>query len=337
MKRVKKGAYIISDGENVYVLKGGGTNEFFKYRPIDGLWDTLPSPDFRKGVKGGFGCFVSNQSGKFIYVGSGSNTNEWKRFDIVNNLWETPIPETLPVRKVKVGSGLTYDGTGIIYLLIGGGRENYFYACDLNLETPQWVGKTAIPFYPPNIIKKRKVKEGGGIEYAGGKIFAVKGGSTKGFWCYDPLAIGWNYLGEIIGTDSTSPAKGIKAGRSLTYSATAGGIFCIIGHNTNEFWFYNTTQLPPNSNKSEFTGNSNVENTSSINIRPNSRIATGFNHIQPNSNATNLKVYKTSGELVCSGKTEKAASLLNRLPVGVYIVRYEAKGYKEDTKLIIAR
>ena len=80
-----------------------------------------------------------------------------------------------------------------------------------------------------------------------------------------------------------------------------------------------------------------MENAGNTEIRHNSKIVTGFNYIQPNNNATNLKVYKISGELVYSGKTEKVASLLNKLPVGVYIVRYEAKGYSEDTKLIIAR
>ena len=338
-KKVKKGAYIVNDGEYIYVLKGGGKNEFFKYNPADGLWGSLPSPDFRKGIKGGFACFAEFQGGKFIYVGSGSNTNEWKRFNIIDNRWETPTPETLPVRKIKLGSGLTYDGTSIIYLLVGGGRENDFYACDLNSGTslPQWIAMNDMPFYPPDNLKKKKVKEGGCIEYADRKIYAVKGGNTKGLWYYKPPEPEWTYVGEIIGVDSTSPAKGIKTGRSLTYSAIAGGLFCIIGNNTNEFWFYNTTDAPLNSNKPELEGKTNVENASSIDIRHNSRIVASINYILPNNNATNLKVYKISGELVCSGKSEKAVSLLSKLPVGVYIVRYEAKGYRENTKLIVAR
>jgi hypothetical protein len=338
-RRVKKGAYIVNDGQYIYVLKGGGTNEFFKYNPLDGIWDTLPSPGFRKGVKGGFACFVSYQGGKFIYAGSGSNTNEWKRFDIVNNLWETPSPETLPAHRVKIGSGLAYDNTSMIYFLLGGGRENDFYICDLGsgIATKQWVAKNDLPFYPPENLKKKKVKEGGCLEYAGGKIFAVKGGNTKGLWYYDKLADQWQYDGEIFGADSTPAEKGIKAGRSLTYSATAGGIFCIIGNNTNEFWFYNTATLPFSSNKSELAANSNVENTSSINLSSNSRIGTNFNHIQTNKSATNLKVYKITGELLFSGKVEEGNSSIGKLPVGVYIVRYEGKGYNEGTKLIVAR
>lgn len=338
-KKVKKGAYVVNDGEYIYVLKGGGTNEFFKYSPQDSIWDTLPSPDFRKGVKGGFACFVNYQGRKFIYAGSGSNTNEWKRFDIVNNLWEIPSPESLPVHKVKIGSGLTYDGTSIIYFMVGGGRENDFYACDLNsgINLSQWVAMTDMPFYPPDNSQKKKVKEGGCIEYGDGKIYAVKGGNTKGLWYYESIRDQWTFVGDMIGADSTSPAKGIKAGRSLTYSSLVGGIFCIIGNNTSEFWFYNTTDSALNSNKPELAGKTNADNTGKPEMRHNSRIVTGINYILPNNNATSLKVYKISGELVCSGKSEKAVTSLGKLPVGVYIVRYEGKDYREDTKLIIAR
>ncbi len=341
-KKVKKGACIVNDGEYVYVLKGGKTNEFFRFNPIEGIWDSLAEPDFTKGVKGGFACYVNDRTAgrRYIYSGSGSNTKEWKRYDIEYNTWEIPVPETLPVKKAKIGSGLAWDNIGTtIFFLLGKGKENDFYSFNLNSPSSSsgWLERKDLPFYKPGFFKKRKVKEGGCIEYYNKKIYAVKGGGTKEFWYYDLMGDSWVYVGEIVGESSITPEKGIKTGKSMAYSSTADGIFCIIGKNTNEFWFYSEGVNPPKSTNLKNYGDVNIENETQFDINYESKIRTGINYIIPTNEITKLRIYNTSGEFLYSSTADKVSTLLNKLTSGIYILHYEAKGYKGHKKLIIAR
>ncbi|MEO0099878.1 MAG: T9SS type A sorting domain-containing protein [candidate division WOR-3 bacterium] len=331
-KKVKKGAYIVDSDRNdkgvegeVYVLKGGGTQEFYVYDPLTKGWDSLPGPDFTKGVKGGFATFVEKDGEDYIYVGSGSNTNEWKRFKISTKTWEAINPP-LPVEKAKVGSGLAWDGGTKIYFLHGGGKTNDFYYFDLTNSS--WSTKNELPLQVPGTTKKKKVKEGGCIEYFGGLIYAVKGGNTKQFWAYFPDGDSWQYLGEV---GNGQPQKGIKCGRSLT--STSQGIYCIIGNNTNEFWFYGTGKSfdilkPAISGK--------PTNTFTLDIKPNpTKGLTTISYNLPEKEIATLKVYNALGELVYSAKSEKNSFTLNKLPAGIYLIRLETKGCTVERKMVI--
>lgn len=330
-KKVKKGAYIVDDENYVYILKGGGTQEFYKYDPASNSWNALNEPGFTKGIKGGFASYV-NYNGNYIYAGSGAGNNEWKKFNLVNGNWESATPASLPVEKTKIGSGLAYDGIKRIYFLAAGGKQNYFYYLDLSLETPTWVKIESLPLIATS--RKKKVKEGGAIEFFGGKIYAVKGGNTKEFWSYEPEKGTWTYLGEIGGG---APAKGIKCGRSLT--STSDGLFCLIGNNTNEMWFYpggkpNDKTLEPSISGLE------LSRKTFIWINPNpSRGSFKVSYILPRKEKAKISIYNTAGQIVSTVKTDKTSYQINKLPAGVYILRFESasggKGYKVEKKIVI--
>ncbi|MEO0101142.1 MAG: T9SS type A sorting domain-containing protein [candidate division WOR-3 bacterium] len=330
-KKVKKGAYIVDDEEYVYVFKGGGTNEFYKYDPSSNSWSPLNEPGFSKGMKGGFACYV-NYGGNYIYAGSGASNNEWKRFNLGTGNWENALPQNLPCEKAKIGSGLTYADRGKIYFLQGGGKKNYFWFCDLSAESPTWVTLESLPLVAVN--KKKKVKEGGCIEWFNGKVYAVKGGNTKEFWAYNPNNNSWQYLGDI-----TEATKGIKCGRSLTSSEYASGLFCLIGNNTNEFFYYPASGILVKELTSAAMENVS-EKKIGISVVPNpTKGLTKVYYHLPKKEVATLKIYNTLGSLVYSAKSDKGEFTVKKLPAGIYLLRLESasNGYKEDRKLVVVK
>jgi len=84
--KVKDGGAMTNDGNDIYAVKGGGTQEFWKYTPGEpyGTWtalDTIPKLHKKSVIK--TGAALSYLSG-IIYILKGNNTLE---------LWEYMIPE----------------------------------------------------------------------------------------------------------------------------------------------------------------------------------------------------------------------------------------------------
>ncbi len=332
-KKVKKGAYIFDTDRNdkgvegeVYIFKGSGTQEFYLYDPIHNRWELLPSPGFMKGVKGGFGTFVEIDGEDYIYAGSGSRTDEWKRYKISSRNWEAITP-FLP-GKAKVGSALAWDGDKKIYFLRAGGKTNEFYCFDLINHS--WTRKQDLPLNAPNSRRKRKVKEGGCLEYWNGAFYAVKGGNSKELWTYSPLRNSWQYLGEV-GNGQTQ--KGIKCGRSLT--STSQGIYCIIGNNTNEFWFYGGKK---SSEILKPAVNGEVFNHPTFDIKPNpTKGLTNVSYKLPKKEKVIMKIYNILGELISSQESDAGQFTIQKLPAGIYLLHFETLKSKEERKLIVVK
>jgi hypothetical protein len=309
-KRAKAGACLADDNaEWIYALKGGSTNEFFRFSTLTGWDSTLPFPTFTKGVKGGFACAVDIAGTKYLYTGAGSKLPEWKRFNIGTLLWEDAVPASLPGEKVKPGSALAFDGAGLLYFLSGGNTENDFYVLDLNAPTPTWTAKADLPFAGPT-GKKKKVKEGGSLVFFGGKLYAVKGGSTREFWCYDPATDAWTYVNDVPST------AGIKCGTSL--AATEEGICCIPGKNTNEFFY----QLLATGKQAATPSNEGVMTGSVV---PRGRTV--------GLPAGALTVYDASGRAVLDGYSD--GRLTVKLAPGLYLLRVTNDGASQTRKLVV--
>jgi len=311
-RRVKKGACLTDDGEAwVYALKGANTNQFFAYNPETG-WDaTLPYPGFAKPVKGGFACGVKLGSARFVYAGCGSNSNEWLRFDVAARIWQPLVPATLP-EKAKVGSGLAFDGTNTLYLLLARGKESFFYALDLNAPVPTWVAKAPLPAVGAS-GKKKKVKEGGSLEFYAGKVYAVKGGSSREFWSFDPAANAWTQLADV------PSGKGIKCGHAL--AAGPAGMYCLIGKNTNEFWY------------EPIVAGDGLEPTPGSGAAGTAILRPGELLRLPLAGPVSFTVHDASGRTVLT-RTGAGGSGLNLTP-GVYVVRYSRAGQSGVQKVVV--
>jgi len=327
-KMVKKGAWLVTAVGRVYLFKGGGTDEFYEYDPARDNWNRLTGPGFRKGVKGGFATVVNFSGKPYIYAGSGSNTNEWKRFNLTTMAWEAATPFSLPVMRAKDGSCLVADAGGIIYFLNGNGA-NEFYAANLTQPEPVWEAKAYLPIPVPGQNGRKKVKEGGCIEDLGGTIYAVKGGSTREFWSYLPPDDAWSYIGEVGATDAA--IKGIKCGRSL--AAGVKGIYCIIGNNTSEFWYYSLLdemgQMP-----SVATG-ATAPRASAMRLTPNpARGGTGILCSLPIGRTATLEVRNSLGQVVFRATREDGRFLIPNLAAGVYTL--SASGPSQE-KLVVLK
>jgi len=176
----------VAGANYVYLLKGSGTHEFYRYDAGNGTWETLPdAPSGLSGRPFKSGSSIAYDGGDTIYCMKGSY-NEFFAYSIGNRKWvmlET-LPKTVPYgarkTKVKDGSQIAY-AQGAVYALKGGNtNELWRYACDSH----RWYCDSAMPTI------SRKVKGGGALvaapeDYA---LYALRGNNTLEFWKYWPFS-----------------------------------------------------------------------------------------------------------------------------------------------------
>jgi len=225
-KNVKEGGSLVFDGKNyLYIIKGNNTKEFWRYHIFNKTFEILPEIPGEKNVKKGADLAFFN--GK-IYLLKGNNTKEFLVYDTATKFWSNL--KQPPVKKgFKEGSSIVIgESIPAIYLLQG--KTNLFFR--YLIEKDSWESLPSLPLEHP-ITKKRKSAKGGGcLAIKDNLIYAIKGGGTKEFWCFNPFLNKWLSLETIpLGPYN----KGIKEG---TMIANSFGIFVLKGNNTNEFWLW---------------------------------------------------------------------------------------------------
>jgi YVTN family beta-propeller protein len=188
-KALKEGtglaAVSVSGTNYIYVLKGAGTYEFYRYKVSDGSWETManaPGGNSTKPYKNGSSITYDNNDTIWCLKGS---YNELFAYSVSGKDWVTK--DTLPKRsppgtkktKVKDGSQIASDGNRTIYALKGGNTDEFWtYKC--NDHT--WYTATQLT------AGSKKVKGGGGLVYAGSMhvLYAFRGNNTLEYWAYNP-------------------------------------------------------------------------------------------------------------------------------------------------------
>jgi len=211
-RKVKYGsglAYLRQGGMRyIYFLKGSRTREFYRYHIEGDSWITLPDVplgESQRDCKAGSGIV---RAGNYIYCVK-SYYNEFFAYDYNNDTWQTRRPVPLvnsagKKRRVKDGAALTYDGTKKIIYLFKGGNTDEFWGYFPEADT--WIELPPIPTYPYN----KKVKSGGALAQAGGKVYALKGNRTLEFWMFSWDTTDKRFLEEIAEDESEErPAKEI--------------------------------------------------------------------------------------------------------------------------------
>ncbi|MEO0131967.1 MAG: choice-of-anchor J domain-containing protein [candidate division WOR-3 bacterium] len=230
-KYVKGGGALTRYQNKLYAFKGGNTSEFWSYLPGLDSWvrcRNIPKFIFPNAkptqVKSG-GALVTYQDS--IYAFKGGNTSEFWLYIPAYDSWAPRCSIVTPTgKKIKGGAALAACGD-TIYAFVGGGT-NYFYA-----YLPQancWIPRAVPSFDNPTRPHKAKVKDGASLAVLNGKIYAFRGGNTKLFGYYDPVADTWYRLENIPGL------KRVKAGAAL--AACGDKLYAFKGGNTSEFWSY---------------------------------------------------------------------------------------------------
>jgi hypothetical protein len=175
-----------ADTNYVYLLKGSGTYEFYRYNTEANSWETManaPGGNSTKPYKNGSSITYDNNDTIWCLKGS---YNELFAYSISGKDWVTK--DTLPKRsppgtkktKVKDGSQIAYAGR-VVYALKGGNtNEFWMYRCDEHT----WYTATELT------VGSKKVKGGGALVYAGSSksLYALRGNNTREFWSYGPIA-----------------------------------------------------------------------------------------------------------------------------------------------------
>jgi hypothetical protein len=336
-KKIGVGSTIVSDEENIYVLRGK-TKEFYRYQPAADRWETLPQPTHIRDMENAFACYVSLAGRRFIYAASG-NGRRWMRYDIQRDTWESTMPVQLPI-SASAGSCLVSDPFGLVYFLRGGDEENRFCVTNLNSPMPTWTACRSLPLSVPDSRKRKHAREGTSLVCYDSKIYAVKGGSRE-FWCYEPLRDTWIYSGIAGG-----PGKAIKCSQPL--AAHESGIYCLFANNTDEFARFRRRNVGIDGEA--LPGRDQVQGKDfgsspaglALRVSPNPLSDNGTVHYSlPKKCPVRLTLRDAAGRLVqtlADGAREAGSYSVpiipGTLPKGIYVLRLEAGTANLTQKLV---
>jgi hypothetical protein len=343
-KKVKKGASLAGAGDMFYATKGNNTLEFWKYdRGADAYaWQQKADvPTGAKNVKEGTGAVtVPLGETMYVYLLKGSGTQEFYRYNPITNVWasKASAPAGLSGKPYKNGSALALGEDGrTIYAVKGSYNEFFSYSVDSNF----WTTKLSLPLIGAS-GRKKKVKDGAGIAYHAGKVYALKGGNTQEFWNYVAESNKWVQKPDI----PIGGGKRVKGGGALVYAPSATALFAFKGNNTLEYWKY---QL---SGKCEVRSmNYGVQSSSFIphnsdfrlQIAPNPFTSAALiTYSLPKAGNVSLKLYDVTGTLVTTlvqGYHAAGSSSFtihrSSLARGIYVLKLETETRTTTSKLII--
>jgi hypothetical protein len=184
-KQLKGGTGIaygmVNDTGFVYLLKGSGTNEFYRYNTITDTWIELTGAPAgasgRAQYKDGSALCSQNESIVFCLK---AKYNEVFRFNTRALSW-LPGQSLLPVsgsggtnKKVKAGGSLAW-GPGLLTALKGGNTCEFWH---LDRADSVWREYPAVP----RGVSGKKIKDGAGLVWAAGDAYVLKGTKTRELW-----------------------------------------------------------------------------------------------------------------------------------------------------------
>jgi N-acetylneuraminic acid mutarotase len=334
-KTVKKGAAMTAIGGKVYATKGNNTLDFWEYDPGADRWTQKADvPEGEKRVKEGADLEgLTDHDTDYVHLLKGSGTEEFYRYNTTNNTWQVlpDAPDGESGKPYKNGSCLAYNvHKDLIYALKASYNEFYRYVLDSNYWRPlkdlPRIGRSG---------KKKKVKDGAGLAYLGGKLLAQKGCNTREFWCYDPETDTWTQKEDIpLGPMN----KNVKGGGAL--AASGDRLYALKGNNTPEFYQY----TPGTVSSEQIAGSSSLLSTRySLSTAPNPFTgATEIAYSLPRPSNITLKLYDVSGKLaftLAQGRMSPGRYTSHidatKLARGIYMLRLEAGGYCATRKLIV--
>ncbi len=179
---------VLNDTGYVYLLKGSGTAEFYRYNVVRDTWEALPDAPAGTSGKSKYkdGSAITIASDGILYCLK-ANYNEVFSFDLRRGSWrsgQTVVPfysSSGRKKKVKKGGAIDWGG-GLLTAIKGGGTFEFW---KLDGADSVW---RELPPVPPGDMN-RKVNDGAGLEYSNGSFYLLKGGKTTEFWRFTHSAL----------------------------------------------------------------------------------------------------------------------------------------------------
>ena len=181
---VRDGASLATLAQNdtvyVYLLKGSGTREFYRFDSVSGSWETLaPVPRGTREVGYRVGSGIVTDGTGLIYAMKGLS-GDFFAYDVASRTWTTkaslPLVGTSGLRhKVGAGAGLAY-ANGRVYCLKGNKSFEFWdYDCSADTWTQDFDFRGGL-----------SVRAGGALTYAPptNALYALSGGGSRMFRSY---------------------------------------------------------------------------------------------------------------------------------------------------------
>ena len=356
-KKPKRGAAMrgLNRERALFVLRGNNTVGFWKYQ-ADTLDDTiLPGwyklaniPLGAKKCKYGTGLAPYRRGGNnYIFTMKGAKTDEFYIYSIAGDSWSRIISP--PIGRsgkygYKKGSCVAYDGNEFVYVLQGyyGTFMKYSTRGDSWHELRQYDYK----LFLNRDGKKKKPKDGAALEFYQDNVYLLKGGNTNEFWKYEIATDTWIQMGpaEIWDIPLGLSNKKVKDGGALTIFN--GYFYASKGKNTNEFYRH---ILPDTSTfksirpiTNQIIGGNQKPSAFSVTIVPNPAInATAVRFSLPKAEPVSFKIFDITGSMKKSytntNPTKEGVFLVNELPAGVYILRFDSGNIRVTKKLVLQK
>ncbi|MBM3323310.1 hypothetical protein FJY69_07525, partial [candidate division WOR-3 bacterium] len=215
-KRVKGGTDLVCvagagpGSDRVYLLKGY-RNEFWSYRPAADSWAELAPAPAARWDKGSWLAYVPGGGEDSRNRGTEGSSED---------------PGLGPLNPRPFGS----FSDGIIFCH----QAKYHGLFAYDLSSGSWGPALASMPMVGRAGRVKKSKDGGCGAWMAGVVFALKGGNTQEFWCYEPQGDSWTELDTLPVLGRSGKRKKVKAGADIT--AASGALFALKGNKTFELW-----------------------------------------------------------------------------------------------------
>lgn len=347
----RKGARGACDAARyIYVTQGNNSLGFWRYDIQTDSWRILPDVPAGlsgKKVKGGTDMvYVEDPAGGagFVYLLKGYRA-EFYRFNLDAWTWET-LDDAPYIGRAKFDKGSwvarTEDAVNDLY--VSQAKYHGFFAYDLKNQVWRQTPLTGMPFIG-STGRRKKSKDGGSADWYHGQVWALKGGNTQEFWCYDVASDVWNEVDTVPAYGSTGRRRRVKHGADIV-SLGNGVFYALKGNKTLEFWRYiRQVSNPAPAERAGATGDPGRAFRLGIQVQPNpveGRFAV-IKYGLPAAGPAELAIFDVTGRVVerraLVAKRSGMVSIdISNLSVGVYLVRVDALGgYTDSRKLVIQR
>jgi hypothetical protein len=225
----------------VYMVKGGGTGEFYRYDAVTDSWEQLPDvPRSALGrtVRDGSDLVYAEVAGRsYLYLLKGGGFEFW-RFGVASGCWEAlPPAPTGAGKKWRAGSWLVWDRSHAIYAHKGRCPELYRY----DIRAGTWDPDPLAPMPKAGTCGTHKAGRGSAATWHDGTIYALKGSNTTEIWSYAPLADSWREFDTIPMGRASGGNRGVNKGADIASYETGyvpAVLLVLKGGWTSQFWAY---------------------------------------------------------------------------------------------------